>query len=368
VSLHHKATHQNLTGLTARPPTRSFAMPDSSHYDPNQPRVPAGHSDGGQWTDGASAASTSPSSSREVLHDTTAKQPWKAVANDFRPDGSLSRQTIINRDGSAIRSDFAATDTRAGWDERHTVFMPDGIITVFENSGPKQTIFDGNGRIVSKSAWTARGPEPAPTALPAFFQAPPVPHPAFRVFGAAVALYTWMSSRNSADQTAVIGFRADLYRPGNSADDAAIWARQLTREEVNDACPRRADAQSITNSAADTLHRGAYPTAAQYGTAVHHWIKEQINGPTTVPPRPPRDPDFRAEVSLQKSNDAGYGVEGSKRIDILENPRKGTVCVHDVKTGEATLLAKRAGELASTVQLLYPGTQHIVVTEVKPGR
>jgi hypothetical protein len=26
-------------------------MPDRRRYDPNQPRVPAGHSDGGQWTD-----------------------------------------------------------------------------------------------------------------------------------------------------------------------------------------------------------------------------------------------------------------------------------------------------------------------------
>jgi hypothetical protein len=183
-------------------------------YDPNQPRVPAGNPDGGQWTSDESAAGTSAGSLRKVVQDTTAKQPWKAVVNDFRPDGTLSRQTVVNRDGSAIRSDFAASDAVTGWDERHTVFMPDGSRTVFENSGLAQTILDGDGNVVSNSVWTVDGPEPAATVLPAFFETPTVPYPALRALGAAAALYTWMSSRNSADQTAVLAFRADAYRPG----------------------------------------------------------------------------------------------------------------------------------------------------------
>jgi hypothetical protein len=31
-------------------------MPYRYHYDPHQPRVPAGHSDGGQWTEGGFGA------------------------------------------------------------------------------------------------------------------------------------------------------------------------------------------------------------------------------------------------------------------------------------------------------------------------
>jgi hypothetical protein len=59
---------------------------------------------------------------------------------------------------------------------------------------------------------------------------------------------------------------------------------------------------------------------------------------------------------------------GSRRIDVLENPGNGTVCVYDIKTGEAGLRAARAAELASTVQYFYPGTQRIIVTEVRSGR
>jgi hypothetical protein len=48
-----------------------------SHYDPNQPRVPAGHSDGGQWTRlGASAPSDDPI----VATDAAPDDEWKPSA------------------------------------------------------------------------------------------------------------------------------------------------------------------------------------------------------------------------------------------------------------------------------------------------
>src|SRR5262245_43315488 len=98
------------------------AMSMFGRYDPNQPRVAAGNPDGGQWTRTGIAAGASVGSFRKIIHDTAAKQPWSAVVNDFRADGALSRQTVVNRDGSAIRSDFSASDAVTGWDERHTVF------------------------------------------------------------------------------------------------------------------------------------------------------------------------------------------------------------------------------------------------------
>lgn len=177
-----------------------------------------------------------------------------------------------------------------------------------------------------------------------------------------------MSSRNSAEQTAVFAFRADAYRPGANADDPAIWVGRLTSDQVDDACPRHAEVQSITNQAAEAIHRGNYDTRQQYGTAVHMWIKTEINGPDTTPSSPPSDPNFRAEVSLIKSRDAGYGRVGSKRIDVYENPGTGAVCVYDIKTGREGLSPARMLELASTVQYYYPGTQHIIVTEVRPRR
>jgi hypothetical protein len=56
-----------------------------SHFDPNQPRVPAGHPDGGQWTRTASAKGTD---ARQVLSDVTPDNDWKPgaqYANARRP-------------------------------------------------------------------------------------------------------------------------------------------------------------------------------------------------------------------------------------------------------------------------------------------
>jgi hypothetical protein len=280
-------------------------------FNPAQPRVPAGHPDGGQWTRQGGAADAGPY--RDVIRDTTGRQPWESYANLYREDGSLAEQAVVNRDGSAIRAQFASSEA-SGWDERYAVRTADGDVTTFQNAGPVQTIFDGEGRPISQTVWTSDGPEAQAFVQPAYLEA--VPHPAAKAVSAALALYTGMSSRNTAETTAVFGFRADAYAPGESAKDSAIWVGHLTREQVDDACPRHAEVQSITDRAATTINRGDYATAQQYGTAVHTWMEEQINGPKTVPRSPPRDPNFRAEVSLLKSADERYGRENSVRIDV----------------------------------------------------
>jgi hypothetical protein len=330
-------------------------------FNPAQPRVPAGHPEGGQWTGDGVAADAGPY--RDVIRDTSGREPWESYANLYREDGSLAEQAVVNRDGSAIRAQFASSEA-SGWNERYAVRTADGDVTTFQNAGPVQTILNGEGRPISQTVWTSDGPEAQAFVQPAYLEA--VPHPAAKAVSAGLALYTWMASRNTADSTAVFAFRADAYAPGESAKDAAIWVGHLTREEVDEACPRHAEVQSITNEAAATLNRGDYATAQQYGTAVHMRIKREINGPDTIPASEPRDPNFRAELSLVKSEPGKYGAPGTKRIDVYENPGTGAVCVYDIKTGLERLTMARMRELASAVQYYYPGTQRIIVTEVRP--
>jgi hypothetical protein len=95
-------------------------------------------------------------------------------------------------------------------------------------------------------------------------------------------------------------------------------------------------------------------------------IQREINGPQTYPVSAPRDPNFRAEVSFIKSQTERYGKLDSIRVDVYENPGTSTVCVHDIKTGRSGITPARALELASNVQHFYPGTQRVIVTEVRP--
>jgi hypothetical protein len=142
-------------------------------YDPNQPRVPAGNSDGGQWTrDGSSAAA------RRVIRDWTGLQPWEAVFNNYQNGGSLFEQAVVNRDGSVIRSEFSLESIVNGWDERHSVLLPGGYTVVFENG------------LISNPP---KEPEAEARIQPAYLP-PPAPHPLALALAAAATLYTWLST------------------------------------------------------------------------------------------------------------------------------------------------------------------------------
>jgi hypothetical protein len=45
-----------------------------------------------------------------------------------------------------------------------------------------------------------------------------------------------------------------------------------------------------------------------------------------------------------------------------------TVCIHDFKTGKSGLAALRATQIARMVAVNFPGTQRIIVNEIRPSR
>ncbi|MCI9881544.1 MULTISPECIES: hypothetical protein [Methylobacterium] len=63
-----------------------------------------------------------------------------------------------------------------------------------------------------------------------------------------------------------------------------------------------------------------------------------------------------------------YGTQVSIRPDALENSDPATVCIHDFKTGKRGLAALRATQIARMVAINFPGTQRIIVNEVRPSR
>jgi hypothetical protein len=135
----------------------------------------------------------------------------------------------------------------------------------------------------------------------------------------------------------------------------------LDRDKVDAACPRLGEVQKRTDVAADAIRRGGrYFPPAEFGTAVHTNLKQQISDL--------HDPNFRAEVSYVKNEEENYGRKDSIRIDVLENVGDGTVCVYDIKTGRKGLSVARTTEIALNVFKAYPGTQRFIVSEIRPRR
>jgi hypothetical protein len=119
--------------------------------------------------------------------------------------------------------------------------------------------------------------------------------------------------------------------------------------------------QDRTSAAADAVTReGNTWTPQGYGTEVHLRVKEGVDAL--------RDPNFRAEVSVLKSRNEDYGFLGSKRIDVLENTEKDSVCVYDIKTGRAGLLPGRSLEIANEIHNYFGPGKRIIVIEVRPKK
>jgi len=349
-------------------PPEHHLGPAHHGFDPNQPRVPSGHSDGGQWT--ATPGSGQPSSPRrEAVVDRSGQETWGSYANTYRADGTLAEQRVFNRDGSRIVSQF---NTPGGdWDERHTVVAGDGTKVTFENRGDIQAIYDGDGRPISATVWTDNGPAPLATVQPAYLT--PLQSPIQKgIEAAAAVLFTWLSSRNGPDSTAVLTLPAQQFRIGDDRKFNPLNVRQLSAEELEKACPLHDKVQEKTNEAAGAVNRTNYSSAAAYGTAVHMALQEKIKELGLA--------NLRPEVSLLKTlqetgelprgeaQETRYGTKGSIRVDVLENTKHNMVCVYDIKTGIVGLIPTRIIEIARTVYLRYPHTRGIVVIEMRPYR
>ncbi len=355
-------------------------------YNPDQPRVPAGNADGGQWTSGGGSGGSALTGTDwisdlgnafsaaltfgDVVADTSGEESWAFFQEGTRTDGSLAERAVVNRDGSTIQSEFADADKPSDWDERHTVTLPEGGKTTFETADRTQTIRDGgpDGEVVSRSTWTERGPEREATVQEARTPSRPSSPPlAENTINSALTLFSWLSTRNKLDSLqAVASFNAGDYSPSADAIDLS-FVGQLREDEVDRACPRYHEVRSRTNAAVDAVGpRSGYPNPRDYGTAVHSNLKWQVENLG--------DPNFRAERSFLKSqfegkpDDVPYGSPNSLRIDVYEKRHDGTVCVYDIKTGKAGLTPGRAAEIAGTVYKRFTGVRRIIVTEIRPTR
>ncbi|NGN43197.1 hypothetical protein G6N74_19175 [Mesorhizobium sp. CGMCC 1.15528] len=256
-----------------------------ANFNPNQPRVPTGNSEGGQWTDSGGAGGGLTDSLRadatrqRVVQDREGEQPWSSYAEQYRPDGSVASRTIVNRNGSRIVADYPAQGI-----ERNTVTLPNGTRVTFENNGDTQRIFDARGNLLSESTWTLDGPASQPILLPAFFDDSrkpsrtrnPTSYPTEVVLDAATELYNWWLSTQESDEHTIFSFRADELLNQVPGEPPA-WMSGMKREDVEYACPRFPQVQTVANYAANSLNRALFKNAGAYGTAVHMSVKNMID-------------------------------------------------------------------------------------------
>ncbi|MET0605310.1 MAG: hypothetical protein ABWZ80_02540 [Beijerinckiaceae bacterium] len=123
-------------------------------------------------------------------------------------------------------------------------------------------------------------------------------------------------------------FRARKFTGDATGAIDLVGARELTRDEVNAACPRYEEVQRRLDAIVDAV-RSDNPllSGANFGTRVHARLEAEIK---TL-----ADPNLKSEVSVLKGEEVRRGRPGCKRIDVYERPQAAIVCAHDIKTEKA---------------------------------
>lgn len=342
-------------------------------YNPDQPRVPAGSPEGGQWGSGGGNGEAGDANALGISLPSFAATDfnpiWSTIAEGWSEDGSVFERTVADNAGNRIRSEYAASRA-AGFDERQTVIQPGRPAVSFETTDDLQSIYLGgpDGELAARTVWTPDGPDPDATVQPAF--APLLPAAGATIVTGGAILFGWQSQSNGIDgQQAIMGFNAWDYRAGDSTSGKAAltYSGRLRNEEVELACRRWPEVRSLADRAANAAGSpDLFPSLAAYGTDVHSHFAKYINDQ--------RDPYFKAERSFLKERFEGnagevrYGYPSSVRFDAYELRPDGTLCVYDLKTGRSGLGDRRVEIMANAARLGFTNVNRIILTEVRPGR
>ena len=327
----------------------------SRKYSADQPRAPAGQSDGGRWVpDGGGAGGS--------LIDRLPRGGGRWASLDAGEPGVDGPQRTLLDGGEVLT--LRVRSGRGDWEEQHTVVTPDGESRLFENSGETQTIRDGqSGEVLSRTTFSPSGIAAEAMVQPAFLPAVPflVAPAVAATMEAAALLFVVLRSRKDGFGTA-LGMTAQGYEfdPEDEVSLPTPWVGRLSESSLSAACPRSGEVQLKTDEmAADIKARLPKLTPQQFGNALHGGLAAYY--------RTLEDPDMKAELSLDGTDkEARYGGAGTLRLDLYERTPQNMVCVYDYKTGAAEMTATRALQLAHVARLFYPYAKGIVIIQVKP--
>lgn len=278
-------------------------------YDPNQPRVPAGHSDGGQWTS-------------EVGSNAGLDAQAKASPDELK----------------------AASGENSGAPRVQLAFAPVPVIVAAEVAAEAAAavLARAAGAIVGYAVgtFTARG-------LRKSKNTDEEPLAEFRAY---------RFTKYGNDPKGKIDFSSST---------------RVSPQEIERSCRAFADVQSYVDEAAERVNAreredGELLSKTRYGTEVHKDTKDQVD---KLEEGGENRYNISAEVTFLKGAPADYGTKDAVRVDVWE-PRRviKTICLYDPKTGESPrniITPARAAELAE--HSFLKGYTRLYIIELRPN-
>jgi hypothetical protein len=264
------------------------------HYNPNQPRVPKGHSTGGQWTDGNHGQAT-------ILEE------------GGRRSGRYGQDTILQ------------VPRQADGEEPPVQLALLGPIV---KRAARITLRGIGGQQAAREAAIKDG----------------------------LAWFSALSALNSPDERAFIEFEAHQYERGKENTLAYTNLGILTREEFEKMCKHLDKVQEYVDEAAKEANREFGLTPQTYGTEVHKRLEAKINqrGPKELWAERSAVKSTAAlptdvQNYIKKHGELPRGYPETIRTDGFEYFGQGTVCVYDAKTGGAKFPRSRMEALMDAI-------------------
>jgi hypothetical protein len=278
------------------------------HYDPNQPRVPKGHSTGGQWADGNHGQAT-------ILEE------------GDRAGGRYGQDTILQSPPQEEDSD--AQDARV-----RLAFLRGSF------RGPVARALSDTAR--QKALERARK-EAAEAARE-------------RAIKYGLVLFSTLSALNSRDRRVVVEFEAHEY--GRDKENTLEFKKLgvLTEAEFRKRCNYLTEVQKFADAGAREANTKPGLNPRTYGTYVHEYVKDKINGMHEARFWAERSA-FKSSAALpdevreriQEQGEAPRGYVDTVRTDGYEYLGEATGCLYELKTGEAQFGPSRMREFADAI-------------------
>ncbi len=280
-------------------------------YDPNQPRVPAGNSGGGQWTDAGGGI-----------------------------DPVVTGATLAQS---------ASKPATGSWTGR-----AEQIAREIDRNTPLRAIVRSNPVIRSV------------TSLLSFLKTPELEYP----LADAVQQYNAIAAADDPYVVPLLSLRAKQFTKGDS--DTKIWAsvREVDRETFSKFCPNYFTVQTQAEMVANTMGpMRLYGTPQNYGNQFHARLAVAIrllNNPNLHAEYPIWKPGANVPDSLY-DEPARRGASGTILPDIYEEVSTDTLCLYDAKTGPTELSHSRMELFSRGMAKTKPGVRYIFIMEVRTG-
>ncbi len=282
----------------------------------DQPRVPAGSPDGGQWTDGGSGngrawlAQQRQSEKKPTGLQAIATTNWVREAQ--RVGIQIERELPI---GSMIRE------------------LP----------------------VIAST-----------TQLLSALQSPELEYP----LSEALRQYNAIAEADDPYVVPLIAMRAREFSKDDSGTKTWASVHQADIDTIGRFCPRYPDVQTIANKIASTMGPvSLYGSPQNYGTQFHLRAADEINKVW----KGQLIPELYLMAPLENAPDSYYRDKVKPRekdslgLDVFEPVGGDSVCIYDFKTGGTGLSSKRMSHFSYSSAKTFPNLKRFFVIEIRPS-